>query len=72
MSEEFKVETSGRTRHTHPEDETDMPPDVLRGHLARHHGWTQAMFDKGRANGPEGLTYMRIWHENDHKPMATQ
>jgi hypothetical protein len=47
-----------------------MRPDVLRRHLASHHGWTEAMFHKGRAEGESGVKYMETWHRNDHVPMA--
>jgi hypothetical protein len=72
MAKELKKDPDGRVRppHSHPEGEERMRPDELRLHLATHHGWTTAMFRKGRADGEEGVRYMEGWHRNDHVPMA--
>jgi len=72
MAEEFKKDPDGRIRppHSHPENEERMRPDELRRHLAEYHGWTEAMFRKGRAEGKDGVQYMEGWHRNDHVPMA--
>lgn len=76
MAAEFKNRPinnslSGRHQHVHPEGEPWMAPDVLRAHLIKYHGWTLVMLRHGRNEGSDGVDYMRRWHENDHKPMAT-
>lgn len=72
MTKEFKKDPDGRVRipHSHEEGEERMRPDALRRHLASHHGWTLAMFRKGRAEGTDGVRYMEGWHRGDHIPMA--
>ncbi|WP_123437064.1 hypothetical protein [Streptomyces sp. PanSC9] len=62
--------TPGRIEHSHHVGES-MQPDALRRHLMTHHGWTEAMMNKGRADPtPAGDAYVQSWHRGAHIPMA--